>query len=57
VSVNPSFLLEAGGVGTLSYEHNSIEEPAILLGGSFVTDVVEEVAAEAKREQAEKNSK
>lgn len=57
VSVNPSFLLEAGGVGTLSYEHNSIEEPAILLGGSFVTDVVEEVEAEAKREQAEKNSK
>jgi broad specificity phosphatase PhoE len=29
-------LLEAGGVGTLSYEHHSIEEPAILLGGAFM---------------------
>lgn len=32
----PAFLLEAGGVGTLSYEHHNIEEPAILLGGAFV---------------------
>ncbi|QUC21825.1 uncharacterized protein UV8b_06066 [Ustilaginoidea virens] len=31
----PVFLLEAGGVGTLSYEHGNIEEPAILLGGAF----------------------
>ncbi|KAK4200157.1 histidine phosphatase superfamily [Triangularia verruculosa] len=31
----PSFLLEAGGVGTLSYEHHNIDEPAILLGGAF----------------------
>ncbi|KAF2465973.1 phosphoglycerate mutase-like protein [Lindgomyces ingoldianus] len=38
---NPSLILEAGGVGTLSYEHHSIEEPAILLGGAFVVDVVE----------------
>ncbi|KFY13185.1 hypothetical protein V492_03437, partial [Pseudogymnoascus sp. VKM F-4246] len=37
----PSMLLEAGGVGTLSYEHHSLEEPAILLGGSFMVDVVE----------------
>ncbi|MCJ1353581.1 MAG: hypothetical protein MMC33_003568 [Icmadophila ericetorum] len=36
-----SLLLEAGGVGTLSYEHHSIEEPAILLGGAFMVDVVE----------------
>ncbi|ROT41647.1 phosphoglycerate mutase family protein [Sodiomyces alkalinus F11] len=35
----PAFLLEAGGVGILSYEHNSIDEPAILLGGAFVVDV------------------
>ncbi|KAH7361205.1 phosphoglycerate mutase family protein-like protein [Pyrenochaeta sp. MPI-SDFR-AT-0127] len=35
---NPSLILEAGGVGTLSYEHHSIEEPAILLGGAFVVD-------------------
>ncbi|KAH6651748.1 histidine phosphatase superfamily [Truncatella angustata] len=32
----PAFLLEAGGIGTLSYEHHSIDEPAILLGGAFV---------------------
>lgn len=38
---NPSLILEAGGVGTLSYEHSRIEEPAILLGGAFVVDVVE----------------
>ncbi|QSZ34862.1 hypothetical protein DSL72_007721 [Monilinia vaccinii-corymbosi] len=31
----PTFLLEAGGVGTLSYEHGRVEEPAILLGGAF----------------------
>jgi len=31
-----SLLLEAGGVGTLSYEHHKIDEPAILLGGAFV---------------------
>lgn len=45
---NPSLILEAGGVGTLSYEHHRIEEPAILLGGAFVVDVVE------KEEQEEK---
>ncbi|KAI9788854.1 MAG: hypothetical protein M1816_006518 [Peltula sp. TS41687] len=38
---NPSFLLEAGGVGTLSYEHHNINEPAILLGGAFVVEIVE----------------
>ncbi|KAF2655772.1 phosphoglycerate mutase-like protein, partial [Lophiostoma macrostomum CBS 122681] len=38
---NPSLILEAGGVGTLSYEHHNIAEPAILLGGAFVVDVVE----------------
>ncbi|KAH7309095.1 histidine phosphatase superfamily [Stachybotrys elegans] len=37
----PAFLLEAGGVGTLSYEHHSIQEPAILLGGAFVVDIAE----------------
>jgi len=31
-----ALILEAGGVGTLSYEHDSIEEPAIILGGAFV---------------------
>lgn len=48
---NPSLILEAGGVGTLSYEHHSIEEPAILLGGAFVVDVVER-----EREGEEKES-
>ncbi|KAI2639429.1 phosphoglycerate mutase [Xylaria nigripes] len=32
----PTFLLEAGGIGTLSYEHHSISEPAVLLGGAFI---------------------
>lgn len=40
----PTFLLEAGGVGTLSYEHHSIDEPAILLGGSFMVDVAQSSA-------------
>ncbi|KAI1493220.1 phosphoglycerate mutase [Biscogniauxia mediterranea] len=34
----PSLLLEAGGVGTLSYEHHNIDEPAILLGSAFIVD-------------------
>ncbi|EEH22085.1 hypothetical protein PABG_04296 [Paracoccidioides brasiliensis Pb03] len=33
-----AFMLEAGGVGTLSYEHHNIDEPAILLGGAFDVD-------------------
>ncbi|KAH6628713.1 histidine phosphatase superfamily [Chaetomium tenue] len=37
----PTFLLEAGGVGTLSYEHHNIDEPAILLGGAFIVDIPE----------------
>ncbi|KAL9576800.1 MAG: hypothetical protein Q9212_006806 [Teloschistes hypoglaucus] len=36
-----SLLLDAGGVGTLSYEHHNIDEPAILLGGAFMVDVAE----------------
>ena len=39
-----SLILEAGGVGTLSYEHQKINEPAILLGGSFMADVVEQAS-------------
>lgn len=46
---NPSLILEAGGVGTLSYEHHSVEEPAILLGGAFVVDVVEKEQEEAHK--------
>lgn len=45
IAENPSLILEAGGVGTLSYEHHSLEEPAILLGGAFMSDVVESAEA------------
>lgn len=31
-----------------SYEHHSIEEPAILLGGAFFVDVVENAANDKK---------
>ncbi|RMZ14388.1 hypothetical protein D0862_02054 [Hortaea werneckii] len=43
IADNPSLILEAGGVGTLSYEHHNLHEPAILLGGAFMSDVVEQV--------------
>ncbi|KAJ4418548.1 Sedoheptulose 1,7-bisphosphatase [Gnomoniopsis sp. IMI 355080] len=46
----PTFLMEAGGVGTLSYEHHSIHEPAILLGGAFVVENPEETIAEARKD-------
>ncbi|KAF2206664.1 hypothetical protein CERZMDRAFT_52763 [Cercospora zeae-maydis SCOH1-5] len=54
IAANPSLILEAGGVGTLSYEHQNVEEPAILLGGAFMSDVVEnakEDVREKKREE------
>ncbi|KAG5361331.1 Sedoheptulose 1,7-bisphosphatase [Yarrowia sp. C11] len=35
ITINPALILEAGGVGVLSYEHENIEEPAIYLGGAF----------------------
>lgn len=50
IADNPSLILEAGGVGTLSYEHHSIHEPAILLGGAFMSDVVEQAEEDKKRE-------
>ncbi|KAJ9483631.1 hypothetical protein VN97_g9768 [Penicillium thymicola] len=33
-----TLILEAGGIGTLSYEHHNIDEPAIILGGQFVVE-------------------
>ncbi|KAK9353894.1 histidine phosphatase superfamily [Lipomyces doorenjongii] len=36
INENPALLLEAGAIGVLSYEHNNIDEPAILLGGAFI---------------------
>jgi len=50
----PMFLLEAGGVGTLSYEHHSIREPAILLGGAFMVEMAEN--SEKLGEEEEKKS-
>lgn len=46
----PIFLLEAGGVGTLSYEHHHLDEPAILLGGGFMVDVVEQSERDVEKE-------
>jgi broad specificity phosphatase PhoE len=48
-----SMVLEAGGVGTLSYEHGNLREPAILLGGSFVVDTVKGTEKEADEEVKE----
>ncbi|ODV82005.1 phosphoglycerate mutase-like protein [Suhomyces tanzawaensis NRRL Y-17324] len=39
IDVNPQFLLDAGGTGVLSYQHNSIDEPAIFLSGAFTVPV------------------
>lgn len=35
VHCNPQFMLDAGGVGVLSYQHHNIEEPAVFLTGAF----------------------
>lgn len=46
-----AMIMEAGGVGTLSYEHHNIEEPAILLGGGFVVgEDKEELEREEKKQ-------
>ena len=51
IANNPSLLLEAGGVGTLSYEHHKMNEPAILLGGAFMSDVVEAAEVDEKKKE------
>ena len=33
LNVNPQLILDAGGVGTLSYEHHNIDEPSIFYQG------------------------
>ncbi|PHH51142.1 Sedoheptulose 1,7-bisphosphatase [Ceratocystis fimbriata CBS 114723] len=38
LEAGPAFILQAGGVGTLSYEHDNIHEPAILLGSAFTVE-------------------
>ncbi|CUM66737.1 uncharacterized protein PRCAT00004418001 [Priceomyces carsonii] len=35
INTNPQFILDAGGVGVLSYEHYNIEEPALYLGSAL----------------------
>ncbi|KAK7204864.1 histidine phosphatase superfamily [Myxozyma melibiosi] len=50
IKTNPALLLEAGAIGVVSYEHNNIDEPAILLGGAFIVPDTEE-------EKTEKESK
>lgn len=42
VNENPNFLLDAGGIGVLSYSHHNIEEPALVLAGAFVPPPEEE---------------
>jgi hypothetical protein len=37
-----------------SYEHHSIEEPAILLGGAFVVQVAEKERESGKHEKGDK---
>lgn len=46
-----SLIMEAGGVGTLSYEHKNLKEPAILLGGGFVVGA--EVLQDVEKEERE----
>lgn len=41
---NPDMMLDAGGVGVLSYQHCNIDEPALYLAGAFVVPVEEESA-------------
>ena len=54
IANNPSLLLEAGGVGTLSYEHHKMNEPAILLGGAFMSDVVEATEVDEKKKEQQR---
>ncbi|OBA17639.1 uncharacterized protein OGAPODRAFT_98346 [Ogataea polymorpha] len=38
INQNPQLILDAGGVGVLSYQHNNIDEPALSLSGAFVVN-------------------
>lgn len=44
ININPQFILDAGGVGVLSYQHHCIEEPAVFLAGAFSVPIEEEGA-------------
>ncbi|OAL18660.1 hypothetical protein AYO22_10479 [Fonsecaea multimorphosa] len=52
-----AMIMEAGGVGTLSYEHHNIHEPAILLGGGFVVGEDKEEIERGEKEEREKEGK
>ena len=39
---NPNFLLDAGGIGVLSYAHHNIDEPSLALAGAFICPPEEE---------------
>lgn len=42
INSNPHFMLDAGGVCVLSYQHHNINEPALFLTGAFTVPVEEE---------------
>ncbi|CAK9438339.1 uncharacterized protein LODBEIA_P25630 [Lodderomyces beijingensis] len=41
LSTDPQLMLDAGGVGVLSYQHHNLDEPAIYLAGAFTVPVDE----------------
>lgn len=41
----------------VSYEHDKIDEPAILLGGAFIVDVAESAHEDGKEEAKEEELK
>jgi len=47
-------VLDPGGIACLSYAHNNIDEPALVLGGVWGTPNKEEVEREEKRDREEK---
>ncbi|ODV58400.1 sedoheptulose-bisphosphatase [Ascoidea rubescens DSM 1968] len=42
INRNPQYILNSGGIGVLSYQHNDINEPALELAGAFYVPVEEE---------------
>ncbi|KAI5953669.1 hypothetical protein KGF54_003041 [Candida jiufengensis] len=44
LNVDPALMLDAGGVGVLSYQHHNINEPSIYMAGAFRVPVEEKGA-------------
>lgn len=42
IHCNPKFMLDAGGIGVLLYQHKSLDEPALMLAGALVIPVDEQ---------------